>query len=74
MSQQRLQLAWYNKDMALIPTETGKYGYQWVDPADPRYCETHMLVLDEYVEGKQTPPQGQRGLLFRAGRPGAANR
>ena len=56
MSQQRLQLAWYNKDMALIPTETGKYGYQWVDPADPRYCETHMLVLDEYVEGKQTPP------------------
>ena len=57
MSQQRLQLAWYNKDMALIPTETGKYGYRWVDPADPRYCETHTLVLDEYVEGKQTPPR-----------------
>ena len=55
MSQQRLQLTWYNKDMALIPTETGKYGYRWVDPADPRYCETHTLVMDEYVEGKQTP-------------------
>ena len=55
MSQQRLQLTWYNKDKALIPTETGKYGYTWVDPADPRYCETHTLVYDEYVAGKQTP-------------------
>lgn len=54
MSQQRLQLTWYNKDKALIPTETGKYGYTWVDPADPRYCETHILVCDEYVQGKQT--------------------
>lgn len=55
MSQQRLQLTWYNKDKALIPTETGKYGYTWVDPADPRYCETHTLVYDEHVQGKQTP-------------------
>ncbi|MDU4944685.1 MAG: site-specific DNA-methyltransferase [Varibaculum cambriense] len=55
MSQQRLQLTWYNKDKALIPTETGKYGYTWVDPADPRYCETHTLVYGEYVAGKQTP-------------------
>ena len=31
MSKMRLQLTWYNKDMALIPTETGKYGYRWVD-------------------------------------------
>ena len=50
MSKMRLQLTWYNKDMALIPTETGKYGYRWVDPADPRYCETHTLVYDEYVK------------------------
>lgn len=55
MSKQRLQLTWYNKDMALIPTETGKYGYMWVDPRDPRYCETHTLVFDEHVEGSQTP-------------------
>ena len=55
MSEQRLQLTWYNKDKALIPTETGKYGYTWVDPADPRYCETHTLVYDEHVAGKQTP-------------------
>lgn len=41
MSKMRLQLTWYNKDMALIPTEAGRYGYRWVDPADPRYCETH---------------------------------
>ncbi|HIW95435.1 MAG TPA: site-specific DNA-methyltransferase [Candidatus Corynebacterium gallistercoris] len=54
MAKQRLQLTWYNKDKALIPTETGKYGYTWVDPADPRYCETHTLVMDDYVQGKQT--------------------
>ncbi|MFE1523272.1 site-specific DNA-methyltransferase [Schaalia turicensis] len=52
---QRLQLTWYNKDKALIPTETGKYGYTWVDPSDPRYCETHTLIYDEYIEGAQTP-------------------
>ena len=27
MTKQRLELTWYNKDMALIPTEVGKYGY-----------------------------------------------
>lgn len=55
MTAQRLQLNWYNKDKALIPTETGKYGYSWVDPADPRYCETHTLVYDDYVTGTQSP-------------------
>ncbi len=54
MSKQRLELTWYNKDMALIPTETGKYGYRWVDPADPRYCEIHTLIMDQYVQGKQS--------------------
>ncbi|WP_124060519.1 site-specific DNA-methyltransferase [Gordonibacter sp. Marseille-P4307] len=53
MSKQRLQLTWYNKDKALIPTETGRYGYTWVEPSDPRYCETHTLVLDECVTGVQ---------------------
>lgn len=55
MPGQRLQLTWYNKDKALIPIETGRYGYAWVDPDDPRYCETHTLVMDEYIEGEQTP-------------------
>ncbi len=54
MNAQRLQLTWYNKDKALIPTETGKYGYTWVDPSDPRYCETHTLIMDDYVRGAQT--------------------
>lgn len=53
MSKQRLQLTWYNKDMALIPTKVGKYGYSWVHPSDPRYCETHFLIFDEYVSGTQ---------------------
>ena len=55
MSKTRLQLSWYNKDRALIPTEQGKYGYTWVDPSDPRYCETHALIYDEYILGKQSP-------------------
>lgn len=55
MTQQRLQLTWYNKDKALIPTEIGKYGYRWVEPSDPRYCETHTLVMDEYIQGEQSP-------------------
>lgn len=66
MSKQRLQLTWYNKDMALIPTETGKYGYMWVDPRDPRYCETHTLVFDERIEGKQTPKSDELSYSERA--------
>lgn len=59
MTQQRLQLTWYNKDKALIPTETGKYGYRWVEPSDPRYCETHTLVMDEYIQGEQAPKKDE---------------
>lgn len=59
---QRLELTWFNKDKALIPTENGKYGYSWVDPRDPRYCETHTLVLDEYVEGVRAPKED--GLAY----------
>lgn len=66
MNAQRLQLTWYNKDMALIPTETGKYGYTWVDPSDPRYCETHTLVLDDYVQGSQTPKSDEFSYSERA--------
>lgn len=66
MANQRLQLTWYNKDKALIPTETGKYGYTWVDPSDPRYCETHTLVLDDYVQGTQTPKSDEFAYSERA--------
>lgn len=66
MSKQRLQLTWYNKDMALIPTKTGKYGYMWVDPSDPRYCETHTLVFDNHIEGAQAPKSDDLGYSERA--------
>ncbi|CAL8898204.1 hypothetical protein KVA01_14810 [Kocuria varians] len=66
MVQQRLQLTWFNKDRALIPTETGKYGYTWVDPSDPRYCETHTLVMDDYVRGAQTPKRDEFEYAERA--------
>ena len=48
---QRLELTWFNKDQVLIPSEVGRYGYTWVSPFDPRYCETHTLVMDDYVTG-----------------------
>lgn len=55
MKNQRLELTWFNKDMALIPKdrESARYDYEWVDPHDPRYCETRTLVMDEYVTGEQ---------------------
>lgn len=59
---QRLELTWFNKDKALIPTENGKYGYSWVDPRDPRYCETHTLVEGAYIEGIQAAKEA--GLSY----------
>lgn len=50
-NRQLLELTWTNKDKALIPTEQGRYGYTWVDPRDPRYCETRVLTVDETVTG-----------------------
>lgn len=52
-TKQRLELTWYNKDLALIPAKRGKYGYAWVSPSDPRYCETRPVIVTEYVEGRQ---------------------
>ena len=66
MTKQRLELTWYNKDMTLIPTETGKYGYTWVAPSDPRYCETHTLVFDKYIQGAQTPKSDEIEYSSRA--------
>lgn len=54
---QKLELTWFNKDQALIPTEEGKYGYTWVDPKDPRYCEVHALVVEDVVRGEQSPKE-----------------
>ncbi|APT92999.1 DNA methylase [Corynebacterium phocae] len=53
MTAKRLELTWFNKDKALIPAESGRYGYKWVDPRDPRYCETHTLVMDDFVQAMQ---------------------
>ena len=52
-SQQKLAITWFNKDKALIPTEQGKYGYSWVKPTDPRYCQTHFLEYGDTVTGVQ---------------------
>lgn len=67
-AKQRLELTWYNKDLALIPTAEGRYGYTWVSPADPRYCQTRPLVMDEYVSGTQTEKVAGRAYSERADR------
>lgn len=51
---QRLELIWFNKDKALVPIARGNYGYSWVDPRDPRYCEVHTLVETKTVQGTQS--------------------
>lgn len=45
----RLELTWVGKDMALIPSEDGKYDYTWVDPADPRTREVKSIEVVETV-------------------------
>lgn len=57
MTNQRLELTWFNKDQALIPATTGDYDYVWVSPSDPRYCETHTLEITDHVVGTQAPKE-----------------
>ena len=66
-AKQLLELTWFNKDKALIPSEEGRYAYEWVDPKDPRYCETRALVVDEVVTGKQSPKVEDTQYSERAG-------
>lgn len=63
---QTLRITWTNKDKALIPTEKGKYGYTWVDPSDPRYCETHYLDYVDTVAGVQAEKEEGRTYSERA--------
>lgn len=66
---QQLELTWYNKDRALIPTEHGKYGYTWVHPTDPRYCESRRLIIDDEHTGQQAPKQPRKHYSERADHP-----
>lgn len=60
MKSQKLELNWYNKDKALIPVGGDGYGYAWVDQSDPRYRETHTLVMGEKIAGEQKPKDPHR--------------
>ncbi|HAT1391052.1 TPA: site-specific DNA-methyltransferase [Corynebacterium striatum] len=66
MSKQKLEITWHNKDKALIPTTRGRYGYTWVDPTDPRYCQTNFLEYGDVVRGVQQPKQEGRTYSERA--------
>lgn len=63
---QKLELRWFNKDKALIPATASRYDYRWVDPKDPRYCETHTLAYGEKVTAQQSPKQPGRTYSERA--------
>ena len=65
----KLELTWYNKDKALIPLDEGKYGYAWVDPTDPRYCQTRPLIIDEHIKGQQTDKETDTTYSERADLP-----
>lgn len=66
MPNNTLQLTWPNKELALIPSEAGRYGYRWVHPSDPRYCETHTLTVTDRVDGEQAPKEDGRAYSDRA--------
>ena len=66
MPNNTLQLTWPNKELALIPSVAGRYGYQWVHPSDPRYCETHTLTVTDHVDGEQAPKEDGRAYSDRA--------
>ena len=55
MSKQKLEITWHNKDKALIPTTRGRYGYTWVDPTDPRYCQTNFLSTATWYAAYNNP-------------------
>lgn len=41
----RLELTWMGKNLALIPSEQGKYDYEWVNPTDPRAAEVKSIQV-----------------------------
>lgn len=60
----RLELTWTGKDMALIPTENGKYDYAWVDPNDPRALEVKPIEVLERVGATDGPTGADENLLI----------
>lgn len=60
----RLELTWMGKDMALIPTEHGKYDYEWVDPSDPRACEIKSIEFLRTVGAAEGPSGAADNLLI----------
>ena len=52
------------KDLALIPSEHGKYDYQWVDPADPRAREVNSIQITDTVGELDGPTGAEENLLI----------
>jgi len=53
----RLELAWTDKDKALLSAADGRYDYTFVDPADHRASEVRLLHVVEHVEAPT--PEGR---------------
>lgn len=59
-----LELTWMGKDLALIPSEHGKYDYAWVDPADPRAREVKSIEVTQTVGELDGPTGADENLLI----------
>ena len=60
----RLELTWMGKDLALIPSEHGKYDYQWVDRSDPRAREVKSIQVTDTVGELEGPTGAGENLLI----------
>ncbi|MGK5171818.1 site-specific DNA-methyltransferase [Geodermatophilus sp. CPCC 205761] len=52
------------KDLALIPSEQGKYDYAWADRWDPRACDVKSIEIVERVGEVDGPTSAAENLLI----------
>jgi adenine-specific DNA-methyltransferase len=60
----RLEITWMGKDLALIPSENGKYDYEWVDRSDPRACEVKSIEVTETIGALQGDNGAKENLMI----------
>jgi adenine-specific DNA-methyltransferase len=60
----RFEITWMGKDLALIPSENGKYDYEWVDRSDPRACEVKSIEVTETIGALQGDNGAKENLMI----------
>jgi adenine-specific DNA-methyltransferase len=59
-----LELMWMGKDLAVIPSEHGKYDYAWVDRSDPRAREVKSIEVTRMVGDEDGATGASENLLI----------